>query len=134
MNPVEPTDQTQSVSGVSDPQNPVQSGFSSDLPSTLPPLDQSLDQSAAAQPSAAMPVDPIAAAMPPVVPTNTQKLSPHAPAIADDVDLIEKEWVIKAKAIIKSTGNDPNKQNSEMSKFKADYLKTRYSKEIKVND
>lgn len=61
-------------------------------------------------------------------------LSPHSPTVADDVDLIEKEWVLKAKAIVSQTKDDPNQQNKDMNKFKADYLKTRYSKDIKVSE
>jgi hypothetical protein len=58
----------------------------------------------------------------------------QAPAVADDVDLIEKEWVEKAKAIIAQTKADPNQQSKDINRFKADYLKTRYSKDIKVNE
>lgn len=54
------------------------------------------------------------------------------PAIADDNDLIEKEWVVKAKQIVAATKDDPYRQNIEMSKFKADYIKKRYNKDIKV--
>lgn len=56
----------------------------------------------------------------------------NAPVSADDVDLIEKEWVTKAKQIVSATKNDPYTQNREISKFKADYLKKRYKKDIKV--
>lgn len=51
---------------------------------------------------------------------------------ADDVDLIERAWVEKAKAIVRSTHGDPFSQNKELSKVKADYIKKRYSKDIKV--
>ncbi len=54
------------------------------------------------------------------------------PAIADDNDLIEKEWVEKAKQIVEQTKLDPHLQNKEMSKMKADYLKKRYNKEVKL--
>ena len=53
------------------------------------------------------------------------KFSSDSPQLAEDVDLIEKEWVNKAKDIVAKTKNDPNKQNIELNKFKADYLKTR---------
>ncbi len=56
------------------------------------------------------------------------------PQIADDVDLIEKEWVSKAKQIIAATREDPNLQNKEISRFKADYLKKRYNKDIKLEE
>lgn len=54
-------------------------------------------------------------------------------AIADDGDLIEKEWVNKAKAIVERTRDDPYKQSEELTVFKADYMKKRYNKTLKVN-
>lgn len=54
--------------------------------------------------------------------------------IADDADLIEKEWVAKAKAIVAHTKDDPHMQNNEMNKVKADYLKKRYNKDLKVSN
>ena len=54
------------------------------------------------------------------------------PAVADDLDLIEKEWVEKAKAIVAETRNDPRRQNDQMNRFKADYMKKRYNKDIKL--
>ncbi len=54
--------------------------------------------------------------------------------IADDADLIEKEWVLKAKAIVMHTKDDPHKQNIEMNKVKADYLKKRYNKDLKTSE
>jgi|SRR5665213_1500493 len=84
---------------------------------------------------------------PPVPPTNMISVNPTPtptattpstaqnstnPAVADDKDLIEKEWVNKAKQIVDSTRNDPHKQTKEINLFKADYLKKRYNKELKV--
>lgn len=54
--------------------------------------------------------------------------------IADDADLIEKEWVLKAKAIVMQTKADPRAQNIQMNGIKADYLKKRYNKDLKVNE
>lgn len=54
--------------------------------------------------------------------------------IADDADLIEKEWVVKAKAIVAETKDDPHNQNKQMNKVKADYLKKRYNKDLKLNE
>ena len=51
---------------------------------------------------------------------------------ADDADLIEKAWVERAKAIVAGTRDDPYRQNRELNSFKADYMKKRYNKEIKV--
>lgn len=54
--------------------------------------------------------------------------------IADDVDLIEKEWVHKAKEIVEQTKTDPHTQNKKMNEVKADYLKKRYNKELKLSE
>lgn len=66
--------------------------------------------------------------------TGQAKLSADSPTIAEDVDLIEKEWVAKAKAIVARTTQDPNLQSKELSKYKADYLKTRFNKDIKASE
>ncbi len=63
-------------------------------------------------------------------PSQISKLSPE---IADDADLIEKEWVNRAKVIIAKTKDDPHLQNEEINKYKADYIKKRYNKDIKVS-
>lgn len=56
------------------------------------------------------------------------------PQIADDVDVIEKEWVDKAKSIVSSTKDSPHMQEKEVSKLQADYLMKRYGKQIKTVD
>lgn len=56
------------------------------------------------------------------------------PQIADDTDLIEKEWVLKAKEIVERTHDDPYKQNEAIHRLKADYMKKRYSKDIKLSN
>lgn len=57
-----------------------------------------------------------------------------SPAIADDVDLIEKEWVTRARQIVDQTKQDPYLQNKEINKVKADYIKKRYNKDIELNE
>jgi hypothetical protein len=58
----------------------------------------------------------------------------HNPAIAADEEVIEKEWVDKAKKIVAQTKDDPYKQEKEVSKLQADYLKKRYGKEVKLTN
>lgn len=65
-------------------------------------------------------------------PMTTGASSGSSPAIADDTDLIEKEWVIKAKEIVARTKHDPYQQNKEVEQVKADYLKKRFNKDVKV--
>lgn len=57
-----------------------------------------------------------------------------APTIADDTDLIEKEWVVKAKEIVERTKHDPYQQNKEVERIKADYLKKRFNKDVKITE
>jgi hypothetical protein len=52
--------------------------------------------------------------------------------IADDVDVIEKIWVQKAKTIVDETRDDPHKQSTELSHMKRDYIKKRFNKDIKL--
>jgi hypothetical protein len=61
-----------------------------------------------------------------------QATAQATPMLADDADLIEKEWVVKAKQIVERTKNDPYTQSLEMNKFKAGYMKKRYNKDVKV--
>ncbi len=60
--------------------------------------------------------------------------SVSTPAIADDVDLIEKEWVEKAKEIVYKTKDNPYLQSKALSEVKADYIKKRYNKDILKSD
>jgi hypothetical protein len=86
----------------------------------------------------ALPVIPL-----PIPPTTGQTAttstgSAAAPPVSaapptDDGDLIEKEWVSKAKRIVERNRDDPYKQSDELTVFKADYMKKRYGKNIKVS-
>jgi hypothetical protein len=75
--------------------------------------------------------DPLATASPPDASATTTTV---VPATADDADLIEKEWVTKAKNIVEKTQEDPYQQSKELTIFKADYMKKRYNKTIKLSE
>lgn len=109
---------------------PEQSPVHSETRETLPPPvsgggGDSTFQSAAPvlPPPPVLAPDPLA---------NADPVSTDAPATAADEDLIEKEWVDKAKKIISTTKNDPYEQEKEVSKLQADYLKKRYGKEVQL--
>ncbi len=70
----------------------------------------------------------------PKTPASSSTSAPTADLTADDVDLIEKQWIDRAKAIVAETGEDPYRQKSEMSKVKADYINKRFKKVIKTDD
>ena len=59
-------------------------------------------------------------------------ISINSPAVANDDDLIEKEWVDKAKKIVSETRDDPRRQEEAVSRLQVDYLKKRYGREIGV--
>jgi hypothetical protein len=61
--------------------------------------------------------------------TNNTSLSDN-PAVASDDDLIEKEWVDKAKKIVAETRDDPHLQDEKVNKLQADYLKKRFGREL----
>lgn len=53
------------------------------------------------------------------------------PAASDDV-ADDKIWIEKAKRIVMQTMADPYEQNKQLAVVKADYLQTRYGKQIKL--
>lgn len=89
-------------------------------------------------PSTGLGTTPVAPAAPPPPPDPgaiaAVPLVAGSPIVAEDSDLIEPEWVDKAKEIVERTHDDPHLQNKEINKFKADYLMKRYKKQIKVNE
>ena len=83
-----------------------------------------------ATPAAQLPT-PVAISAPTTdVTTTTPVQADDNPTVAADEDLIEKEWVDKAKKIIADTRDDPHAREQEVGKLQADYLKKRYGKEL----
>lgn len=52
------------------------------------------------------------------------------PLSAADDDLIEKEWVDKAKKILAETKDDPYRREQEVGKLQVEYIRKRYGREI----
>lgn len=71
-----------------------------------------------------VPVQPVA------LPAVQQSDDTVGPTVANDDDLIEKEWVDKAKKIIAETQDDPYRREQEVNKLQIDYLRKRYGKEL----
>jgi hypothetical protein len=110
---------------------------------TLPPIDSRLERgqerfeqaaeagarvsdAAAAASNAAAPMAQ------PVVPQDTTQsvASSTTPLVAADDDLIEKEWVDKAKEIIEQTRDDPYVRTQRVNELQRDYLQKRYGKVV----
>lgn len=97
-----------------------------------------IEPDAAAVASQLTPLNPIPLPSLPssALPVNLQVSTTVDPSIsfqaADDKDVIEPEWINKAKAIVSSTRDDPYKQSEELTVFKADYMQKRYNKTVKL--
>jgi hypothetical protein len=72
-----------------------------------------------------MPVNPAAA------PTQ-----PHSVPQGESTDdgAIDQEWVSKAQEIVQRTHTDPYLQSVELNKIKAQYIRVRYNKDMKVSE
>jgi len=112
------------VSPETSPNNSVEQPHEGASVTTIPP--QGI-------PSVIPPTQPVTSQISQPVPQGTQTAVPD-PQIADDVDVIEKEWVDKAKHIVGATKEDPHQQGKEVSKLQADYLMKRYNKKIKLTE
>lgn len=94
---------------------------------------------AAMPPAGTVPSQPITLPLPPTplaVPTQgavTNTTQTADSPLTDDSDLIEKEWVDKAKRIVEQNREDPYKQSEELTVVKADYMQKRFNKTIKLN-
>ncbi len=83
---------------------------------------------ASAQVSSAMPV--VALPTPIIQGATAAPVSDNNPVVAADEDLIEKEWVDRAKQIITQTKDDPYRREQEIKALKIDYVQKRYGKTI----
>lgn len=75
----------------------------------------------------------------PQTPTSVKSTGKQITILTDDLqaadtDLIEKAWVVKAKAIVEKTRDNPYEQTKEIKKIKADYQKKRFNNDLKIND
>jgi len=89
----------------------------------------------AGDPAAAQSIAPVLPPLPTIAPPVATPQAPVTdtnPTAAADEDLIEKEWVEKAKKVIADTKHDPYLQEQEVSKLQADYLKKRYGKTVNL--
>lgn len=98
------------------------------FPERLAPRD---DQSPVSQTAPQM----IPAPLPVARPLATAQTQLHdqssqikGPATADDVDVIEKEWVTRAKQILNHTRHDPYRKSTAINALKNDYLTKRFGR------
>lgn len=109
------------------PQQPPAPGLH--LPS--PTSDASEQQRIEATQAYAPQSTPNAAPSAPVQPA--MHMQPGPETDGDDAS-VDAEWVGRAKELVQQYRLDPYLQSRELSKLKAQYLKARYNKDIKVSE
>lgn len=109
------------------PEKPV-----SNTPEQQPHAETHEGGTQAAQSGPALPAPQAPSAPQAASPVTQQSTTDNTPLSAADDEVIEKEWVEKAKDIVNQTKSDPYAQEKEVSKLQADYIKKRYGKEIKL--
>ncbi len=65
-----------------------------------------------------------------VVDNTTLQNNDTTPLTANDDDLIEKEWVDRAKKIVTDTKEDPYRREEAVSKLQKEYQEKRYGREL----
>lgn len=54
------------------------------------------------------------------------------PQLAADNDLIEREWVEAARALVNANRDDPYKLSKALAALKAEYMRKRYGQQLKL--
>lgn len=128
-------------------QVPLPPTFNGERIPSLPPIDAGIERGAERREQAAeagaraadaaapaypvvtpQPIAPVPQADPVQLPANSN------PIVAADEDLIEKEWVDKAKEIIQQTRDDPHARTLKVNELQRDYLQKRYGRAIGANE
>lgn len=132
MNLPTPERSPESVPNVSTPESTPEIPRESPERGQVAAPERAPEHAASAQ--AAMSAQSIPVSLPTPVPvqddTAQAQASDDLPAVAADDDLIEKEWVDKAKQIISDTRDDPAAREKQVGRLQADYLKKRYGKQL----
>lgn len=136
----------QQPSSNSGEQLPVPPVMNQEVVPSLPPIEmqpiqaaeayeQRADAAAGTVQNAGAPLPPPVAqpvaTPPPAAAPSQQTIT--APMVAADEELIEKEWVDKAKEIIQRTGDDPHARTEQVNQLQRSYLEKRYGKVIGVD-
>ena len=115
---------------------------------SLPPLETGIEKGAERREQAAeagaRAADAASSAVPTALPVAppviiqqddpVQDPASSSPLVAADEDLIEKEWVDKAKEIIQHTRDDPHARTMKVNELQRDYLQKRYNRAIGASE
>lgn len=110
-------------------------GQSFEIPMDSPERAQERSPIELAPPPPPMPTMPVqAVAVPMPEQPQSAVAGSSSPNTADDDDVIEKEWVDRAKQIIAQTREDPSAREKALGALQKDYLFKRYGKQLGVTN
>jgi hypothetical protein len=95
--------------------------------------EQAAEASAALADAAAIGM-PLPPSPQPIDPASLAQPLSDSPVVAGDEDVIEKEWVDKAKKIIADTPGDPFNRAEKANQLQKDYLQKRYGKVLGASE
>lgn len=126
-----PVEQSKDI--ISDENNPATGAETAPLPSLdKQPVNPNERGQAATSGPASLDAALAASALDGPAVTNPLTASSYdSPMIAEDVDVIEKEWVDKAEAEVRRTADDPHAQEEAIETLQVEYMRKRYGKEIR---
>ena len=70
--------------------------------------------------------------VPPAPDDTTPTTSVAGPTIAADEDVIEKEWVDRAKKVVNDTKDDPYERSNQVTALQSDYQQKRFGRGTKA--
>ena len=129
-------------------QLPIPPAYTGENIPSLPPLETGIEKGAERREQAAeagaRAADAASSAVPTALPVAppviiqqddpVQDPASSSPLVAADEDLIEKEWVDKAKEIIQHTRDDPHARTMKVNELQRDYLQKRYNRAIGASE
>lgn len=106
-----------------------------ETPATVVPAPMVSPLPSGPPPAAIQPM-PAVAPQPQPLPIAGPSAVQDIPVLQNDEDNSEfdKEWVAKAREAVERTHTDPYAQSREISRLKAQYIKARYNKDIKISE
>jgi hypothetical protein len=110
------------------PERPAQGGEQINVPQAPQVAPQSAP---VPQPASPLPEIPDVQAVQQAASSTQAQAANSNPVIADDVDVIEKEWVDKAEEVIAKTAGNPHAEEEAVEDLQIDYMKKRYNKDVK---
>lgn len=108
--------------------------FMTPQPMVVEPQNQPPQPQAQIQPQPLAPQPAIQPQAQPMQPVSAAAMQDVSVALQNDDNetALDEEWIAKARETVEKTHTDPYLQSKEISRIKAQYIKARYNKDIKL--